>query len=601
MTTSSSPIATARRCACATSARRSTARRTREGGLGDGKRGGPARRLQAARRQRHRDRRPDQGELPRLHAAMPPALNVDILSDRTQTIRASVEDVSSRSPHHRARRRGDLRVPAQPVGDRHPERDRAAVAARRCALMYLLGYSLDNLSLMALTISVGFVVDDAIVMLENIVRHIEDGMTPLEAALEGRARDRLHHPLDQHLAGRGVHSAAADGRHHRPAVPRVRRHRHRWHRRLGLRRADADADDVRALPAPRTRGRHGRFYQCAERGFRRCSTPTSARLDVVLRHHFLTLVRVPRHRGPAPSTSSSIIPKGFFPQQDTGLITGMSEAAQDVSFAEMAQDELGELGQQGRRRRPTPWRVVGSAGEHGTADRQQRPLLHHAEAAATSASHGGRQSSPGCGRSSRRSRAQPLLCRPRRTSTSAAGSAAPNSSTRCRTPTSTSSTQWAPKMLEKLKTLPELPTSRPTSRTARRSSLSPSTATRPRASASRRKLIDDTLYDAFGQRQVAQYFTQQNSYHVVMEVLPACRANVANARQHLPQVAGPDSRCRSRPSSPPTTRNVGPLSISHQGQFPAVTISFNLAPGRVARQATEAIQKADGEMASRPR
>ena len=88
--------------------------------------------------------------------------------------------------------------------------------------MYLLGYSLDNLSLMALTIAVGFVVDDAIVMLENIYRHIEEGMTPMEAALQGRRRDRLHHPLDQPLAGRGVHPAAADGRHRRPAVPRIR-------------------------------------------------------------------------------------------------------------------------------------------------------------------------------------------------------------------------------------------------------------------------------------------------------------------------------------------------------------------------------------------
>ena len=111
--------------------------------------------------------------------------------------------------------------------------------------MWIAGYSLDNLSLMALTIAVGFVVDDAIVMLENIYRHIEDGMTPLEAALKGVARDRLHHHVDQHLAGRGVHPAVADGRHRRPAVPRIRDDGVDDHRRLGLRVADADADDVR--------------------------------------------------------------------------------------------------------------------------------------------------------------------------------------------------------------------------------------------------------------------------------------------------------------------------------------------------------------------
>ena len=91
------------------------------------------------------------------------------------------------------------------------------------AVMYLLGYSLDNLSLMALTLSVGFVVDDAIVMLENIVRHMEKGEKPLEAAFEGSKRDRLHDPLDDAVAGRGVHPGALHGRHPRTALPRVRR------------------------------------------------------------------------------------------------------------------------------------------------------------------------------------------------------------------------------------------------------------------------------------------------------------------------------------------------------------------------------------------
>jgi hypothetical protein len=121
------------------------------------------------------------------------------------------------------------------------------------ALMYVIGYSLDNLSLMALTIAVGFVVDDAIVMLENIHRHIEDGLTPLEATLKG-ARDRFHDHVDQHLAGRGIHPAAADGRHRRPSVPRVRGHGHDDHRGLGLRRPDIVADDVRAVPAQREAG-----------------------------------------------------------------------------------------------------------------------------------------------------------------------------------------------------------------------------------------------------------------------------------------------------------------------------------------------------------
>ena len=96
-----------------------------------------------------------------------------------------------------------------------------------CALMWVFGYTLDNLSLMALTIAVGFVVDDAIVMLENITRYIEEGEKPMAAAFKGAKRNRLHHRLDQRLAGRGADPAAADGRHHRPPVPRIRGRRWR--------------------------------------------------------------------------------------------------------------------------------------------------------------------------------------------------------------------------------------------------------------------------------------------------------------------------------------------------------------------------------------
>ena len=105
------------------------------------------------------------------------------------------------------------------------------------AVMYVLGYSLDNLSLMALTIAVGFVVDDAIVVVENIYRHLEEGLTPLQAALKGVERDRLHRHLDQRVAGRGVHPAAPDGRHRRPAVPRIRGDGDGGHRGVGRRLA----------------------------------------------------------------------------------------------------------------------------------------------------------------------------------------------------------------------------------------------------------------------------------------------------------------------------------------------------------------------------
>ena len=121
------------------------------------------------------------------------------------------------------------------------------------AVMYLLDYSLDNLSMMALILSVGFVVDDAIVMLENIFRHIEMGKPAMQAALEGIARDRLHHRLDDAVAGRRVHPGAVHGRRARPAVPRIRGHHLRRHPDLRRRVGDADADAVQPLPAVRAR------------------------------------------------------------------------------------------------------------------------------------------------------------------------------------------------------------------------------------------------------------------------------------------------------------------------------------------------------------
>ena len=129
-------------------------------------------------------------------------------------------------------------------------------------VMYLFGYSLDNLSLMALTIATGFVVDDAIVVIENITRHLEAGMTPLQAALQGRAGNRLHRAVDQRFADRRVHSDSADGRHRGPAVPRIRGDAVGGHRRFAARFADHHADDVRASAALARRGaKHGWLYR----------------------------------------------------------------------------------------------------------------------------------------------------------------------------------------------------------------------------------------------------------------------------------------------------------------------------------------------------
>ena len=165
------------------------------------------------------------------------------------------------------------------------------------AAMYLLNFSLDNLSLMALTIAVGFVVDDAIVVVENIYRHIEHGDAAVRGRAQGLARDRLHRAVDQRFADRGVHPAAAHGRHHRPPVPRIRADRDGVDRGLGAGVADARADAVLALHAARKSDQHGRLYRVIEAGFNAMLSVYRRTLDIVLRHQVMTLVRVLRHHG----------------------------------------------------------------------------------------------------------------------------------------------------------------------------------------------------------------------------------------------------------------------------------------------------------------
>ena len=285
-TTSSSPIATAARCGSATSARPSPGRRT------PSRRPGPT---ASAACSWWSSSSPGanvietvdkiKATLPRLVAAIPPAIKIELISDRTQTIRAAVEDVQFTLLLTIAlvvmviflflRSFWATVIPTVTV-------PLALLGA--CALMWVFGYTLDNLSLMALTIAVGFVVDDAIVMLENITRYIEEGERPLAAAFKGAERDRLHHRVDQHFAGRGADPAAADGRHHRPPVPRIRGDAGDDDLRLDGGVADADADDGVALPA-RTQRRPGTAASTngASAPSTRCCTAIERGLDLALR------------------------------------------------------------------------------------------------------------------------------------------------------------------------------------------------------------------------------------------------------------------------------------------------------------------------------
>ena len=245
-------------------------RRLRNAGLANGKPAVLRRDLPAARRQHHRHGRPR----PRIccrscRRQSPGAIDLIVVLDQTDHSRVGARRRDARCVisvllvilvvfvflrNVRATFIPSVAVPVSLIGT--------------FGVMYLLGYSLDNLSLMALTIATGFVVDDAIVVIENITRHLEEGMRPLRRRCAGRTRDRLHRAVDQRLAGGGVHSDSADGRHRGPTVPRVRGDAVGRDRRLLAGFADHHADDVRvAAEAGDEAAGHGCLYRASERVF----------------------------------------------------------------------------------------------------------------------------------------------------------------------------------------------------------------------------------------------------------------------------------------------------------------------------------------------
>ena len=319
-------------------------------------------------------------ELPRLRAAMPPSVRVEIMSDRTQTIRASVADVQHTLLLTIALVVGVIFVFLRSFwATLIPSVAVPLSLLGACALMYQLGYSLDNISLMALVISVGFVVDDAIVVLENIVRHVEAGMTPLQAAYKGSSEIAFTVlSISISLVAAFIPLLLMGG-----IIGRLFREF-----AVTVALCIAVSAFVALTLTPMMASRflrpahevgHGRLYRLSERAFDRLLLAYDRALGLVLRHRFATLCVF------LATLAATIhlfiaIPKGFFPQQDTGLITGVSEAGQDVL---VRRDDAPPAGA-GRHHRH------GSCGGHlrhvdrrrrRDADPQHGPLLHHAEAA----------------------------------------------------------------------------------------------------------------------------------------------------------------------------------------------------------------------------
>ncbi len=531
--------------------------------------------------------------LPQLQAAIPPAIHTDIISDRTTTIRASVKDVQFTLMLTIAlvvfviflflRSLSATVIPSVTV---------PLALVGTFALMYLAGFSLDNLSLMGLSIAVGFVVDDAIVMLENIQRHVEEGLSPVQAALKGAGEIGFTIvSISLSLVAVFIPLLLMGG-----IVGRIFREF-----AITVTMTIAVSAFVALTLTPVMAARflrekrevhHGRIYMASERVFDLMLAGYRRSLDVALRHRMITLV-VFLLTIALSGFLFFVIPKGFFPIQDTGLIIGTSEAAQDISFAEMSRKQL-ELGRivESDPAVASVGMLVGATGNqtqnNGRMYITLKPLGERT-ASATQIIH----------------RLEPKLA-------SVEGASLflqPAQDIRVGGRPSRSLfqytlqdadlnelNQWAPKILAKLKTLPQLTEVASDQQTGGTTL----TVTIDRDQAARfgiqPQLIDDTLYDAFGERQVAQYFTQVNSYHVIMEVLPQLQKS-PHALDHI-YVKSPLTG-QQVPLSTLVKWTTAPttfLSINHQGQFPAVTLSFNLAPGVALSDAVTAIEQAERQL-----
>jgi multidrug efflux pump len=530
--------------------------------------------------------------LPQLQAALPAAVQVDILTDRTTTIRASVDDVQFtlvltivlvvmviflflRS--FRATVIPSVAVPLSLIGT--------------FGVMYLLGYSLNNLSLMALTISTGFVVDDAIVMIENISRFIEAGDSPLQAALKGSEQigftivsltvsliavlipllfmgdivGRLFREFAVTLAVTILVSAFVSLTLTPMMCAKLLRHQKKEEESWFYRKSEAAFNSVIAV--------YGRTLQ------------------FVLRYRTTTLIVT------VATLVGTIllyiyVPKGFFPVQDTGVILGVSEAPQNVSFAAMArrQQALADV----VLKDPAVESLSSFIGIDGTNTtlnngRIQINLKPLAERR-ISASEVIRRLQPQLaavdGISLFLQPVQDLTVEDRVSRTQFQYSLEDVDAKEL--------AYWTPRFIDKLKSLPEL-------RDVASDQLNQgliAALTIDRDTAARLGIlpadIDNTLYDAFGQRQVSTIFTQLNQYHVVLEVDPQFQQDP----ESLKSIYVKSSNGSQVPLSAFTHFDPGQtaLALNHQGQFPVVTLSFNLAPGAALGDAVNAINGAKQEL-----
>jgi len=530
--------------------------------------------------------------LPQLRATLPSALDIAILGDRTVTIRASVSDVEF-----------ELALAVVLVvlvifvflrtlpGTIIPSLSVPLSLVGTFGAMYLLGFSLDNLSLMALTIATGFVVDDAIVMIENIARYVEEGMEPLEAALRGSRQigftiisltisllavlipllfmgdvvGRLFHEFSITLAVTIVISAVVS----LTLVPMM------------------CAKLIRHHPDTERTG----FDLTAERAFNAVIERYGQALNWVLNRQPATLLVA------VVTLALTIllyiwIPKGFFPVQDTGMIQAISEASQSVSYETMAnlQNQLAEailkdpdvenlssfIGVDGTNQTLNTGRFLITLKPHDTRNLNATQIIRRLESEVSNVAGITLYMQP----------AQDLTI----------------DSTISRAPyhfvledaNPTEFTTWVPRLVQQLSRLPQLTD---VASDLQQQGLAVNLVI-DRATASRFGItpatIDNALYDAFGQRIVSTIYTQSNQYRVILEIDPKLQQSLTG----LTSLYLPSSSSSTNGQVPLTAiahidQQASPLLITHFGQFPATTVSFNTAPGYSLDSAIAAIQQAE--------
>jgi multidrug efflux pump len=528
--------------------------------------------------------------VPQLAASLPKGIDVRVLSDRTETVRASVDDVQFTLiltillvvaviylflHSFRATIIPGVAVPLSLVAT--------------FGVMLFAGYSLNNLTLMALTISTGFVVDDAIVMIENIARYIEEGERPIDAALKGSKQigftilsltvslvavlipllfmggviGRLFREFAVTLSTAIVASAFVSLTLTAMMCAHILKHQEK-------------GAELRNPVA-----------RVAERVWTRAVAIYDGGLRWVLEHQALMLAATV---GTVLVTAALafMVPKGLFPQQDTGLLLGVTEAPPDISFAAMGerQQAVADV----LRADPDVATVSSFIGADGT-----NPTLNSGRLSIALKPH-----------AERRSSAQEIIERLDERLAQVAGVDVYLQAVQdLQLDTRTSRTQyqytledadgdelaaWAPRVLERLRAVPgliDVASDQQAGGLQLQLVVDRDTASRLGVTS---QLIDDTLYDAFGQRQVSTIFTQLNLYRVILEVSPDAQQNP----QALDQIYVRGATGAPVPLSAFShyERHQSALSIAHQGQFPAVTLSFNLANGASLGDAVDAINAA---------